>query len=63
MKPTRVVKSRKPKQLVKVRHRADRGKWEVDFFNPPGIIPARERPLFDSEEEATEQVTRTPRKW
>jgi integrase len=43
----------KPKRLVVVRYRKDRGKWEVDAIMPPGSIPARTRNLYDTEEAAT----------
>ena len=42
----------KPKRQVVVRFRQDRGKWEVDYLNPPGVRPHRPRPLFDTEEAA-----------
>src|SRR5712692_57612 len=42
----------KPKRLIVVRFRKDRGKWEVDRWNPPGSETARSRTVFDTEEEA-----------
>ena len=36
----------KPKRLVVVRFRQDRGRWEVDHANPPGVSPARSRPTL-----------------
>ncbi len=42
----------KPKRLIVVRFRKDRGKWEVDCWNPPGSETARSRTVFDTEEEA-----------
>ena len=42
----------KPKRLVVVRYRKDRGKWEVDHTNPLGSVVARTRRLFATEEEA-----------
>ena len=38
--------------MVIIRFRQDREKWEVDHANPPGVGPARSRPLFATEEEA-----------
>src|SRR5712691_755119 len=48
----------KPKRLVVVRFRQDRNKWEVDHPNPPGGGPARSRPLFATETEATEYAAK-----
>ena len=48
----------KPKRLVVVRFRQDRQKWEVDHPNPPGLGPARSRPLFATEAEATEHAAK-----
>jgi integrase len=42
----------KPKRLIVVRFRQDRGKWEADYRTPPGSVPPRVRRLFDSEEAA-----------
>jgi len=47
----------KPKRLIVVRPRKDRGKWEVDHGNPPGSTYARTRRLFDTEEEALAYAT------
>ena len=43
----------KPKRLVIVRPRQDRGKWEVDHPNPSPTGPRRCRPLFATEVDAT----------
>ena len=43
----------KPKRLVVVRYRQDRGRWEMDAWLPPGSTPPRIRRLFETEEEAT----------
>jgi integrase len=48
----------KPKRLVIIRFRQDRGKWEVDHANPPGVGPARSRPTFATEEEATKHAAK-----
>jgi integrase len=42
----------KPKRLIVVRFRQNRQRWEVDYFNPPGSTPTRERRLFETEEAA-----------
>jgi integrase len=52
------VADMKPKRLVVVRFRQDRRKWEVDHANPPGVPPARSRPLFATEAEATEYAAK-----
>jgi len=48
----------KPKRLVVVRFRQDRWKWEVDHANPSGVDPARSRPLFATEAEATDYAAK-----
>ncbi len=52
----------KPKRLVVVRFRQDRGRWEVDHANPPGVSPARSRPTFGSEAEATEYAAKVAKR-
>jgi len=48
----------KPKRLAVIRFRQSRSKWEVDHPNPRGAGPARSRPLFATEAEATEHAAK-----
>jgi integrase len=48
----------KPKRLIVIRFRQDRQKWEVDHANPPGVGPARSRPVFATEAEAQEHAAK-----
>ena len=48
----------KPKRLVVIRFRQDRQKWELDYFNPPGVFPRRPRPLFATEGDALDEAAK-----